>query len=512
MNDHLVFILESILYPVCLIFAICYPIPWLMHLCAIINAKIKLNRTVQLSKTNLIDQSLRLWTHKILNCFGRKKQQPQASPIPVSPTSEQIDNMAILTKETPYQPYQQQISPACAVLPPWSNLPGVSIIKPIVGIDTNLEKNLETFFRLDYPTFELLFCVQDPGDDAIALVENLINRYPSIDAKLFVGGLKVGVNPKINNMQPAYEASKYEFILISDSGISMKKDTLLEMALDMRCNVALIHQMPFVLDGHQGFRSVVEKVFFGTAHARAYLTADLIGINCPTGMSALMRKHLLDEVGGIKAFGKYLAEDFFFAKSFTDRGWEISIGRQPAWQNSSNADDDLSIFTNRIERWIKLRFAMVPHWTLLEPLSECMLLGFLESLVYYYLWSFNPYTFFLAHVISWYILDYKLLRIIQNGPLEISLYKFTQGWLVRECTALLIFIKALSNPLVVWRSKVFRLRWGGYAEEVYLEKPTTTPSHINPTPTGSKHNDHDIIIVEYHLSELKSFYVGSDSR
>jgi len=36
-------------------------------------------------------------------------------------------------------------------------------------------------------------------------------------------------------------------------------------------------------------------------------------------MSALMRKKLLDEVGGIAAFGQYLAEDFFFAKSFTDR-------------------------------------------------------------------------------------------------------------------------------------------------------------------------------------------------
>lgn len=32
-----------------------------------------------------------------------------------------------------------------------------------------------------------------------------------------------------------------------------------------------------------------------------------------------MRKKLLDDVGGIAAFGQYLAEDFFFARSFTDR-------------------------------------------------------------------------------------------------------------------------------------------------------------------------------------------------
>lgn len=88
-----------------------------------------------------------------------------------------------------------------------------------MGVDDNLKENLETFFVMDYPIYELLFCVQDVNDPAINVVKNLIEQYPSIDAKLFCGGKTVGINPKINNMEQGYQVAKYELMLISDAGI-----------------------------------------------------------------------------------------------------------------------------------------------------------------------------------------------------------------------------------------------------------------------------------------------------
>lgn len=75
--------------------------------------------------------------------------------------------------------------------------------------------------------FELLFCIQDDKDAAIGYVNQLLRKYPQVDARLFIGGLKVGVNPKINNMQPAYLAAKYELVLISDAGIRSKCSQLI---------------------------------------------------------------------------------------------------------------------------------------------------------------------------------------------------------------------------------------------------------------------------------------------
>ena len=93
---------------------------------------------------------------------------------------------------------------------------------------------------------------------------------------------------------------------------------MLDMSLLMTEKVGLVHQMPFVSD-RSGFAGTLEKVYFGTCHCRMYLLINFLGINCVTGMSCLMRKSVIDKVGGLQRFGNYIAEDFFFAQTFLDK-------------------------------------------------------------------------------------------------------------------------------------------------------------------------------------------------
>src|SRR5215208_5741085 len=60
--------------------------------------------------------------------------------------------------------------------------PPLTIFKPLKGYDEGLEDNLRSFFRLDYPTFQLLFCVADDHDPAIAVVQRLMAEFPAQDA------------------------------------------------------------------------------------------------------------------------------------------------------------------------------------------------------------------------------------------------------------------------------------------------------------------------------------------
>lgn len=128
-------------------------------------------------------------------------------------------------------------------------------------------------------------------------------------------------------------------------------------------------------------------------------------------MSCLIRKDVLDSLGGLQAFGCYLAEDYFIAKAITESGWKLSISSQPALQNSGICD--ISSFQSRLIRWAKLRIAMVPLTVLLEPLAECFILGAFASWSVFILFRWDSTAFYLIHILVWFLSDWILLSIVQ---------------------------------------------------------------------------------------------------
>ncbi|CAH1772739.1 unnamed protein product [Owenia fusiformis] len=368
-------------------------------------------------------------------------------------------------------------------MPPEKGLPGVSILKPLTGVDPHLYSNLETFFKMEYPKYELLFCVGEEGDPAIMVAQSLIEKYPNVDSQLLIGGKIVGINPKINNMMLAYEAAKYDLILISDSGLRMSQDGLLDMVLHIeRDNVGLVHQMPYVCD-RKGFAGVLEKVYFGTQHAKMYLYANALGINCTTGMSCIMRKEILEDSGGLKVFGQYLAEDFFLAQATLQKGWQILLASQVAQQNPGTYS--VTQFQNRIIRWTKLRAAMLPQFIFLEPLSECLTIGLLGSWSVVELFDWSPLGFFLVHTLLWFLQDYILLLVVNNGPITFTKFDFLIGWIFRELTSITLMIRAHASPTIEWRSRRFKLQWGGLVTELKPKTPEVSPGVYHHRKTFS---------------------------
>ena len=57
------------------------------------------------------------------------------------------------------------------------NFRPVSLVRPLCGLDNYAADTLRSTFDLDYPHYEILFCVASANDPVVPLVENLIAEY-----------------------------------------------------------------------------------------------------------------------------------------------------------------------------------------------------------------------------------------------------------------------------------------------------------------------------------------------
>ena len=233
--------------------------------------------------------------------------------------------------------------------------PPVSILKPLKGLDDNLFDNLSSFCLQDYPEYEILFCLQDFNDPAYKVAKKVQDKYPDRDISLIVEKCNVGLNPKVNNLIPAYKKARHPYILISDSNVMVEQNYLNElMRHTADPSVGLVSS---VIRG-VGARSL--GAIFENLHLNSFIIGSVsfldrfLGMPCVIGKSMLMKKNDLEALGGLAAFKDILAEDFIIGREMDKSGKKVVLSNYLV----SNVNEYWGIkrFMNRHTRWGKLRW------------------------------------------------------------------------------------------------------------------------------------------------------------
>jgi len=82
--------------------------------------------------------------------------------------------------------------------------PFVTVIAPCRGIDAGLEENLQALLALDYPSYEVIFVVDDPMDPAFSLCDNSSRKSATaVKTKLIVAGKAESCSQKVENLREA---------------------------------------------------------------------------------------------------------------------------------------------------------------------------------------------------------------------------------------------------------------------------------------------------------------------
>jgi len=111
------------------------------------------------------------------------------------------------------------------ILPP-VELPAVSILKPLKGLDPEMLASLRSHCIQDYSNYEIVFGVSEAGDAAIDAVENLKSDFPSLAIKLVVCEKRLGANTKVSTLAQMAPHASHEYFVVNDSDIQVSPDYL----------------------------------------------------------------------------------------------------------------------------------------------------------------------------------------------------------------------------------------------------------------------------------------------
>jgi ceramide glucosyltransferase len=311
---------------------------------------------------------------------------------------------------------------------------GVTILKPLHGVPERLAANLETYFTLKYPTYELILCIkQRKGQEKlIELCEQLMNKYPQVKCTISYGHKKWGINPKLCNMGTGYEIAAYNLVWVADANI-VCSDCVIQDMVDKILSTdkcALVHQVPWMISGPstksdadpflKGYitgGSVLDRWYFATGHARGYFVINGVLCTCLNGMSNMIKKTHLEAVGGLKKFAQFVAEDSEIGAAFDTKGYSSQLCAHAGLQNL--AETDFSVYIDRRVRWSRLRYNM-PKTSITGPFevlqeSQIYMLFNVMGLCWHWgVWTFVfPICF--AHGFVWLLVDAIVFAILDRS-------------------------------------------------------------------------------------------------
>jgi ceramide glucosyltransferase len=206
-------------------------------------------------------------------------------------------------------------------------LPPVSILKPLKGIDPEIYESFCSHCEQQYPEFQIVFGVSDAADPAADVVRRLQAQYPRIPIELVVCDRALGANVKLSNLVQMLPFARHEILLVNDSDIRVPSDYLQNVAepfsdASVGLVTCLYHGVAAATVG-----SRLEALSISTDFAPGVLSARLLekGLHFGLGSTLAFRRGDLTAVGGFEKLLDYLADDYELGSRIASLGRKVEL-------------------------------------------------------------------------------------------------------------------------------------------------------------------------------------------
>lgn len=229
----------------------------------------------------------------------------------------------------------------------------VTLLRPLCGVDACLAENLEACSRQSHRPLELVLGVADQGDTALPIALRFVRDSRELPTRVSVGEDESLENPKVALLERMSRHSDGDWLVVSDSNVRVPPDYVRAALSQAAPDVGLITHLVAGCGG-RSLASLAENLQLNCFVAPAVCGARfLVGQTCVIGKSIFLRRQALEDIGGFRSAGHYLAEDYVIGQAVVRAGYRVVTASQPvpAWHEGWT----LGRFIRRHLRWAVMR-------------------------------------------------------------------------------------------------------------------------------------------------------------
>jgi ceramide glucosyltransferase len=328
----------------------------------------------------------------------------------------------------------------------------VSILKPLAGLDLDLESNLRTFFEQDYKNFEILFAVRWPDDPAVAVVEKLRKEYSRVPTRLIVTGEPPYANAKVYSLDCMLAEAVHDLVVMSDSDIRVTPGLLRRVAAEFQDPKLGVATCPYRAVAGAGLWSRLEASGMNVDFLAGILVARMLeGMQFAVGPTIVARRGALESIGGFERMKDYLAEDFILGKLAAEAGYGVILSSYVVEHHIGSSD-----FRNNAAhrlRWARSTRRSRPLGYLGQAFTMPLPWALAVCAANPAWWPALPLTLAVRAAAA-YMVSTRVLRARLNWalvPLE-------------DLAAFVFWVAGFFGKTIVWRGRRFRLHSDGRFE------------------------------------------------
>ncbi|HKU42714.1 MAG TPA: glycosyltransferase [Polyangiales bacterium] len=361
--------------------------------------------------------------------------------------------MALLLHRLAYWATRRQTA---APRTPWPHRPQpLTVLKPIKGLEEELEQNLRSFFEQDYPApLQLVFASTEPADPGMALARRVAERYPHVECRFVLSDASFGINPKVANLAGALRSAAHDLVLQTDANVRVRPGYLRALVDEFQATGASMLGALIAARGERSLGAVLDNIQISSFTTPGICLAERVaGITCVLGKSMLFRRSELEALGGLALVKDVLAEDYVLGRIYADAGKRVAL--------SSLAVDNINVaapvarFLGRHSRWLKMRVVVHVGGFVADLISNATFFSFLA-------WVASGFEAELgglyAIVVAYKVwVDQRLVTRLRGEPFALQ---HALCMPLRDLILPCVWLYASVSRTTEWRGERFRLSRG----------------------------------------------------